>query len=377
MLQKFFMPNWYKCRRSLYLALVVMMAFATFVLPARADLTNVKDTLSDSRPSIGANHTIVFTLSVANNIIENDTIAVTFPAGFNLTSVVYTDVDLSASGSGEQTIVGATPNTTQWGAAVSGQVLTFTAPSTASTYIGGGETVTIEIGTNATAGVTGTNQIVNPTAASYTINITAAGASSETGALVVAIISGVTVSATIAESLTFAIAGVNDTLCTQDGAATAVTTTATAVPFGTMNANTFKKGCQTLTLNTNAGDGYSLTSQETDQLTNAGSQTIADTTCDTGTCTETTSAAWATASANHGLGHTCVGLDCVATYSSGSNFRQFASIADSETAVQMMASSSPVTNSTSTVVYKISVSGSQPSGDYTNVVVYIATAQFD
>lgn len=376
-MKKIFMPAWYKCRPGLYLSLIITMTFATFILPARADLTNVKDTLSDSRPSIGANHTIVFTLSATNNIVENDTIAITFPAGFDLTSVVYTDVDLSSSSMGEQTIVGAAPNTTQWGAVVSGQVLTFTAPSNAATYIGGGETVTIEIGTNATAGSTGTNQIVNPTAASYTINITAAGASSETGALVVAIISGVTVTATIAESLTFAIAGVNDTLCTLGGTATAVTTTAATVPFGLMNANAFKKGCQTFTLNTNAGDGYSLTSQETDQLTNAGSQTIPDTTCDTGTCTESTAAAWATASANHGLGHTCNGLDCIGAYSSGSDFRQFASIADAETAVQMMSSSSPVTNSTSTVVYKISTSGSQPSGDYSNVVVYIATAQFD
>jgi hypothetical protein len=316
-------------------------------------------------------------LAAANNIVENDTIAITFPAGFNMGSVDYTDVDLSASSAGEQTIAGAAPNTTQWGAAVSGQVLTFTSPSNASTYIGGGETVTIEIGTNATAGVTGDQQITNPTAASYTISIAANGASPDTGALVVAIISGVTVSATIAESLTFAIAAVNDTLCTLGGTATAVTTTAATVPFGTMNANSFKKGCQTLTLNTNAGNGYSLTSQETDQLTNAGSQIISDTTCDTGTCTESTSAAWATATANHGLGHTCSGLDCAATYSSASNFRQFASIADTETAVQMMSSSSPVTNSTSTVVYKLSVSGSQSSGDYSNVVVYIATAQFD
>ena len=376
-MKKFFMPAWYKCRPRLYLTLIITMTFATFILPARADLTDVKDTLSDSRPSIGANHTIEFKLAVANNIEENDTIAITFPAGFDLTSVVYTDVDLSGSSSGERLIVGLSPNTTQWGAAVSGQVLTFTAPSTAATYLGGGETVTIEIGTNATAGSTGTNQIVNPTAASYTINMAANGAVPDTGATVVAIISGVTVTATIAESLTFAIAGVNDTICTLGGTATAVTTTASAVPFGLMNSNAFKKGCQTLTLNTNGGNGYSLTSQETDQLTNAGLQTIPDTTCDTGTCTESTAAAWTTASANHGLGHTCVGLDCITGYSTGSNFRQFASIADAETAVQMMSSSSPVTNSTSTVVYKISTSGSQPSGDYSNVVVYIATAQFD
>ena len=93
------------------------MTFATFVLPARADLTNVKDTLSDSRPSIGANHTIVFTLSAGNHINENDTIAVTFPAGFNPGSVDYTDIDLSASSAGEQSL-GATASSTGWGAVV-------------------------------------------------------------------------------------------------------------------------------------------------------------------------------------------------------------------------------------------------------------------
>lgn len=371
------MPNWYKCRRNLYLVLVLVLLFTTWMVqPARADLTNVKDTLSDSRPSLGANHTIQFTLSGANNISTSDTIVVTFPAGFTIGSVDYTDIDLSGSSASEQTLA-ASATASDWGAVFSGQVLTLTAPSGAGPFIAGGETVTIEIGTNATAGATGDQQIQNPTAASYTISIAANGDSAETGALVVAIISGVTVSATIAESLTFSITGVSNTACTLGNAVTAVTTTATAVPFASMNANTFKKGCQILTVNTNAGDGYTMTSQETDQLTNAGSQTIPDTTCDTGTCTESTAAAWATATANHGLGHTCFGLDCVGAYSSGTNYRQFASIADTETAQTIMSSSTPVTNSTSTVVYQLSVSGSQSSGDYSNTVVYITTAQFD
>lgn len=375
--KKLFMPNWYKCRRNLYLVLIGLLVFgAWMVQPARADLTNVKDTLSDSRPSTGSNHTIQFTLSGANNIQANDNIVVTFPSGFTIGSVDYTDIDLDGSGSPEATLAAA-PSATDWGAVFSGQVLTLTAPSGAGPWIGGGETVTIEIGTNATTGSTGDQQITNPSAGSYTIDISANGDSPETGALVVAIIAGVTVSATIAESLTFTIAGVANTACTQGNSVTAVTTTATTVPFGAMTANTFKKGCQLLTVNTNAGDGYITTSQETDQLTNAGSQTIPDTTCDTGTCTESTAAAWVTPSANHGFGHTCYGLPCVLAYSSGTNYRQFASIADSETAQTLMSSSTPVTNSTSTVVYQLSVSGSQASGDYTNTVVYITTAQFD
>lgn len=378
-LKKLFMPNWYKCRRNLYLFLIVLLVFGTWMVqPARADLTNVKDTLSDSRPSTVSNHTISFDLSDNNDIEVNDTIVITFPVGFDLTSIDYEDIDLFGSdGSGDQTLAAAAAAGV-WGVQVSGQVITFSSPSSGGTLPQGGATITIEIGTNATFGSTGSGQITNPaTPGSYTIDIAANGADPDTGALVVAIISGVTVTATIAESLTFTIAGIANTACTLGNAVTAVTTTATAVPFGDMNANTFKKGCQLLTVNTNAGDGYTMTSQENDQMTNAGLQTIPDTTCDNGLCTETTGAVWATASANHGLGHTCFGVNCVGAYSAGSNYRQFASIADTETAQTMMSSSSPVTNATSTVVYQLSVSGSQPSGNYTNTVVYITTAQFD
>lgn len=375
--KKVFTSNWYKCRRNLYLVLIGLLIFGTWMVqPARADLTNVKDTLSDSRPTTASNHTIQFTLSGANSIRDNETIIVTFPSGFDLSSVDYTDMDLDGSVSPEATLA-SSPSGSDWGVQVTGQTITFTAPLSGGPHIGNAETVTIEIGTNATYGVTGDQQIINPTAGSYTIDIAVNGSSPETGALVVAVIAGVTVSATITESLTFAIAGVNNTDCTQGNAVTAVTTTATTVPFESMTPNNFKKGCQLLTVNTNAGDGFIITSQETDQLTNSGGQTIPDTTCDNGSCTEITADAWVTATANHGLGHTCFGLSCVAAYSSGTNYRQFASIADAETAQTMMSSSTPVTNATSTVVYQLSVPVSQASGDYTNTVVYIATAQFD
>lgn len=366
-----------KCRKGFLLTLVFLLLFTVWSLPAKADLSNVKDTVSDSRPSVDANHTIVFKLSAANPIEENDTITITFAANFDLATngVAFGDMDLSGSSSGDQALA-AVASSTGWGADVAGQVVTFTAPTAVDTYLGASETITVEIGINATYGTAGANQITNPTAAVYNIDITAAGDSSETGRAKVAIISGVTVSATVDESLTFTIAAVDSVDCTDGGSATAVTSTATTVPFSTLSANTFKKACQILTVDTNAGDGYTMTSQETDQLTNAGADTIPDTTCDSGSCDETTGGAWGTAT-NNGFGHTCLGFDCVAAYSSGTNFRQFASIADTETAVQIRSSSTPVTNSISTIVYKISVSGSQESGDYSNTVVYIATAQFD
>ncbi len=364
-----------KNSKKLSIALLILLVLSFWVSPAEADLTNVKDTLSDSRPSISSNHEIVFTLPATNDIVENDTITITFQSGFNLTGIDYTDMDLVGSTSGDQALA-AIQGTTSWGVGISGQVITFTAPSNVGTYISGGETVTIKIGTNATGG-TANAQITNPTTAgTYNVDVSANGTQTDTGRTIVAIISGVSVSATVSESLTFSISGVNSSSCTLGNSVTAVTTTPTTVPFGTLSVNTFKKGCHNLAISTNAGDGYSITSQETDQLTNSGGSIIPDTTCDTGTCTEIAGGAWTTAT-NNGFGHTCFGSDCVAAYSSGTNYRQFASIADAETAQVMQSNTGPVNNSATTVVYQISVSAMQPAGDYSNTVVYIATAQFD
>jgi len=373
----------YRVPKIVYLFLIVSLLSFFGVFPLRsvkADLTNVKDTLSDSRPSTDANHTIVFALSGTNDLDENSTTTITFASGFDLSNIVYSDVDVSGSSSGEQ-CVNSVATSTCWGASVSGQVLTIVTPTGSNTYINGGETVTIEIGNHATAfSGSGSNQITNPSSEnSYDIDISVTGSISgvtDTGSTKVAIISGVTVSATVDETLTFTISAVDAVDCTLGNSVTAVTTTASTVPFETMNANTFKKGCQDLAVSTNAGDGYSMTSQETDQLTNAGSDIIPDTTCDTASCTETTAGAWATAT-NNGFGHTCDGTDCVAAYSSAASYRQFASIGDAESAVIMQSNAGAVNNSTTTVVYQISISGLQEAGDYSNTVVYITTAQFD
>lgn len=71
--------------------------------------------------------------------------------------------------------------------------------------------------------------------------------------------------------------------CTADDGATvtAIGTSPTTVPFGTVSLNTFYIGCQDLVVSTNAGAGYSLTAQESAVMQTAnGLSTIPDTTCD-------------------------------------------------------------------------------------------------
>jgi hypothetical protein len=114
--------------------------------------------------------------------------------------------------------------------------------------------------------------------------------------------------------------------CTADDSATVngINTTATAVPFGIIAPNTFYQGCQDLTVSTNAGNGYSVTVQESSAFQTAdGRFTIPDTTCDAGDCTVATATTWVTPT-NNGFGHTCKnqsGSDCNPTYGNGKKFK--------------------------------------------------------
>ena len=120
--------------------------------------------------------------------------------------------------------------------------------------------------------------------------------------------------------------------CTADDGATVnqFLTTATTVPFGTISPNAFYQGCQDLTVSTNAGDGYSLTVQESSAFRTAdGRFIIPDTACDGGACSVATATAWATPT-NNGFGHTCAnqsGSDCNPTYGNGKKFKPVPNVA--------------------------------------------------
>ncbi|MFY9561413.1 MAG: hypothetical protein WAQ52_14365 [Terriglobales bacterium] len=168
--------------------------------------------------------------------------------------------------------------------------------------------------------------------------------------------------------------------CSADDGATVngVAATATTVPFGIILPNTFYQGCQDLIVSTNAGNGYSVTVQESSAMrTPDGRFVIPDTTCDGGGCTESAAAAWTNATKN-GFGHTCFNQsmhDCNAVYSSGINFRQTADLSAGETAQAVMSSSTPAT-ATGLVKYRLSTSAAQPAGTYTTIISYTIYATY-
>ena len=154
--------------------------------------------------------------------------------------------------------------------------------------------MTIKIGSNATSQNQGAHWITNPsTGGTYTVSV--GGSFGGSGNVLISINSGVTVAATVAESSALTASSVNAANGTADDGATVntVTSTATSVPFGTISPNTFYQGCQDLIVPTNAGNGYSLTVQESHAMMTAdGRFTIPDTTCDAGDCSVATATTW-------------------------------------------------------------------------------------
>jgi len=251
--------------------------------------------------------------------------------------------------------------------------------------------------TTATAGgadfAFATASVANPSAAGTFFARTATYSDAEgcetsvdTGTAAFAIISGVTVSATVAESLSLAIVAVTEANCDATyGDVDGVDSTAATIPYGTLpNTNTFYHACQDIHIATNGGGGYTMTGQETTELRDSvNNVNIADSTGDTGSMTESVTSDWETAT-NNGFGYACSNLNgnnCSMT--SASSNRQFACVSAvaaecpsvSEAAVSVMATTSAV-SATSRIRYKLTVSDTQRAGTYQNIIVYIATPTF-
>lgn len=144
-----------------------------------------------------------------------------------------------------------------------------------------------------------------------------------------------------------------------------------AVDFGTLTPNDFATGSHTLTV-TAPGQGYNVTAYEASKLTNNASDTIPDTTCDAGTCTETAAGVWTTSS-NNGFGYNATGNDIAADFVGPTYFRPFPDASLAEAPAVVMSTSAAGKNRVATINYKVSIPGFQESGNYTTQIVYIAT----
>jgi len=150
------------------------MAVAVFLLAlaARAaTVSGLSDKMSRLQAGARANHEIKFVTPTGVDA-SSDTITLTFESDFDLSAIDPDDIDLgvdndaACDGGFTEKSATNTPAAGVWGAAVSGQVLTLTAPTDAAAgEIPAGRCIRILIGSNAVFESGDSDQIVNPTSA--------------------------------------------------------------------------------------------------------------------------------------------------------------------------------------------------------------------
>lgn len=342
-----------------------------------ANVTYLSDLLSDSAPAASSNHTIEFL--APSGVAAGQTMTATFPAGFNLSTVVFGDVDLEVNGT-DKTLA-ATPSGTTWGAAVSGQTLTITS---GTDTIGGTATITVKIGTNADAGGTGVNQIVNPTPAggnqSYQIDI--AGTMADSGHTRVVILNTVLVTAKVDTTFNFTVTGMA-TSSTVNGATLSGTSGSTTLPYGTLAALTPEILGQQLAVTTNAANGFQVTVEQDgrfDSSTGADIDNFKDDVI-------AAPAAWESPSVGLSIsdektwGHWGITSED-ATLEAGDTFGTNLWTGVTTTPTQVFWHDGPSDGTTANigttnVAYEVEISALQEAGDdYSTILTYIATPTF-
>lgn len=144
------------------------------------------------------------------------------------------------------------------------------------------------------------------------------------------------------------------------------------IDLGSLTAGAHNTASHNLTITTRGAGGYSIYAYELHPLRHSnGSDQIADTTCDAGTCTQTTAAVWSNQSIA-GFGYNMSGNDVPAAFVDSTYYKQFANNQAAEAMQVVMSSSNIASSRQSTVTYKAGISGTQVAGNYQTGVAYVA-----
>lgn len=122
--------------------------------------------------------------------------------------------------------------------------------------------------------------------------------------------------------------------------------------------------------------GYSVLASE-DHALKSEKDSIPDTTCDNGECSEENSGQWTNA-LTYGFGYRCdnaTGIDCDNSFSNSTFYKSFPNTSSSKFPQSVM-SGIGSKNKSSRLSYKVNISGNQAQGVYTNIITYIAVPNF-
>lgn len=333
-----------------------------------ASLTSLSDTMSTIEDSAASNHTIKFV--TPTGVSAGQTITITFPTGFALGSVDYTDIDMAtgancATATTDVTLAGS-PSGTTWGAVKASQIITITSGTGTVTAT---NCIAIEVGTHATYGVTGDQQITNQTAAQNNSDpkILIGGTMADSGTIAVEIVadSTTTVNATVDPNITCAFSG--------------MTTTFSSLTTGAVSTS---DNTTSVVVSTNAGNGFVISVFDNGNGTNPGLYKSTATTYLIGSADSSYGNTATLAAGTDGFGiqgSTSGGSGGTVTVDArfdltGNNVGGLE--VGSANAVTLASATSPVANRTVSVVHKAAVSGLAPAGSYTDVINYLCTGTF-
>jgi hypothetical protein len=149
--------------------------------------------------------------------------------------------------------------------------------------------------------------------------------------------------------------------------------------FGVLSPTNPVTRTNILTISNGSANGYAVSAYENHELLQPGTGSlIPDTGCDSGTCTQTASSAW-TSNLVYGFGYRCdnlTGTDCATGFGTSTFYRQFANAAFSEDPYPVMTGTNVGRSKQVTITYKLNISGTQPPGEYTNQIIYLAVPTF-
>ncbi|MBU1663340.1 hypothetical protein KJ627_03850 [Patescibacteria group bacterium] len=372
--------------KKFFIIIVLLLQVVFVIMPVKANqLLSVSDTMSRLKMGVLANHTIQFTTS--SGIAAGETITIAFPAGFNLGTVDYTDIDLKDDAA--EIELGAAATSTVWGVATStGNIITFTNGITA---VDADSAIEIEIGTNAAWQTAGNAQISNPNVVGSQI-IRIAGTFGDTATLAVVILDDdqVIVTATVLGGLTFSIAplATSTVLGGSDSASTNSVQAATTstLPFGEQTIGQGTVLGQQVIVSTNANNGYIVTLQQNQDLgsgandiddffaTNAVPQKWENTTHPTSTVPSVDTGWFGYTTADDSLS-----IGSPARFGSGTDRADYwAGLTATSTAYEIAYNDSVVIDGeTTNVGFKLEINAYQPAGYYSGTVLtYICTGLF-
>ncbi len=359
-------------RKSLVFNILLASAASFFLmLPAgtiAASITSARDVLSRSQNSTLSDHEIKFVTPTGVQA-STDTITLTFESNYALGTFALLNYDLGAGDSNNCTTAGFTEKTLAtsaaagvWGVGTSGQVVTFTPPTDATTgEITADRCVRIRIGSNAVTGGGGATVVTNPTT-NGDFTIIFGGGFADTGTLATNIVAddSIDVTATVDTSIS----------CTVNNTSTA---------FGTFTVATVTTASPTVTwtVSTNAANGYNLTVRDVGNATNPGLYSSAAAyLIGSADASFSNSADLASVSIGYGLQGTKTDGDAGSAASTiaspytatGTNVGGF-----ELTAQGLSSATGPVANATVVSTLKAKVSGLVPAGSYVDTLTYVCT----